>query len=85
MQGDASDMPQFLLKCQEIVIFQLIFEGFFYALLHPMSYTLRFCQMKDLIKTIYPIFKVYCIDSASIKRPFFDLLAHISPNIVRYY
>ena len=58
MQDDASDMLPFLLKYSEMVkngakklFFYSYFVTFFvYALLHPMSYPPRFCQMKEVIK-----------------------------------
>ena len=67
---------------------------FVYALLHLMNCTPRFCQMKDLFK-IYicgrfhqysicgceiKIFKVSCIESASMKWPLIGFFGPYSPN-----
>ena len=66
------------------------FKSFFvYALLHPMTYAPRFCQMKYLIK-IYLIFvklknfKVFCTDSTSMKWLLFGFFWALTPqNIVQ--
>ena len=56
MQDEASSLLLFLLKYQELVkIGPKICLGHFlrffvYALLRPMSYAPRFCQMNDLIR-----------------------------------
>ena len=82
-QDDASDMPQF---------FEILRNGrncffFVYTLIHPMRYTPRFCQLKNLVKMrLYvvsfisvayvvvqlKVFKsFFCINSASMKWPLF--------------
>ena len=79
--------------------FLALFERFFvYAVLHPMSYTSRFCQLKDLIKihicgksfisiacavVEFKIFKVFRIDSASWSGHFFGFSGLTPPNIDR--
>ena len=64
------------------------FKSFFvYALLHPMSYDPRFCQMKYVIK-IYlifvklKIFKVFGTDSASMKWLLFGFFGPLHPKIL---
>ena len=56
MQDDASDMLQFLWsikkwsKLGQKTDILTHFKVFCYTHLHPMSYTPRYCQMKDIIK-----------------------------------
>ena len=56
MQDDASDMLQFLgsikkwSKLGQKTDILTHFKVFCYTHLHPMSYTPRYCQMKDIIK-----------------------------------
>ena len=76
MQDDASDMPRLLLKYWEMVEIGLQtdilahFESFFvYAFLHPMSYTPRFFQVKDIIKIyICGKFHQYSICGCGVKK-----------------
>ena len=74
---------------KKLILLACFMSFFGYALLHIMNYRPRFCQMKDLFK-IYisvvsfisiaygfvklKVFKVSCIDSASMKWPLFVCL-----------
>ena len=76
--------------------FVWFFGVFVYAFLHPMNYTTRFSQMKDLLGYIFMvsstsiayvvlklnIFKVSCIDSASIKWPLFGIFWLLIPQLL---
>ena len=79
-------------KTEFLVHFERIFV---YALLHSMSYTSRFCQLKDLIKihicgksfisiaqmvVKFKIFKVIRINSASWSGPSFGIFGPYSPK-----
>ena len=70
------------------LIFWLILRFCFYALLHPMRYTPRYILVVSFFSIAYVIlklkmFKIFCIDSASIKWTLFRIFwALTPPNIV---
>ena len=80
---------------QKADCFGSVWEFFVYALLHPISYTPRFCQMKDLIEIcicgklnqysisgceVKNFLKAFCVDSVSMKWPLWGVLGPYSPK-----
>ena len=75
MQDNESDMAMVFIEVLRNdqnwgmkLIFWLVLGGFFYALLHPMSYVPRFCQMKYIVKIyICGKFHQYSICGCEVK------------------